>query len=94
MHYRMHPANVPAVGIIRPDVCVLANNHILDFGRRGLLQTLEVLAASRPRVAGAGRSVGEAAAPAFVPIPRSGGRLVVFAFGTPSSRSSHLIAWV
>ena len=85
VHYRMHPANVPAVGIIRPDVCVLANNHVLDFGHRGLLETLDVLAASKVRVAGAGRSLGEAAAPAFVPIPRSGGRVVVFAIGTPSS---------
>jgi poly-gamma-glutamate capsule biosynthesis protein CapA/YwtB (metallophosphatase superfamily) len=85
VHYRMHPANVPAVGIVRPDVCVLANNHVLDFGRHGLLETLEVLTASTLRVAGAGRSLGEAAAPAFVPTPRSGGRVVVFAFGTPSS---------
>jgi poly-gamma-glutamate synthesis protein (capsule biosynthesis protein) len=81
----MHPANVPAVAIARPDVCVLANNHVLDFGRRGLLETLDVLAASRLRVAGAGRTLGEAAAPALVPIPRSEGRLVVVAFGTPSS---------
>jgi poly-gamma-glutamate capsule biosynthesis protein CapA/YwtB (metallophosphatase superfamily) len=89
VHYRMHPANVPAVGIVRPDVCVLANNHVLDFGRRGLLETLEVLTASGLRVAGAGRSLGEAEAPAFVPIPRSGGRVVVFALGTPSSGIPH-----
>ena len=74
VHYRMHPANVPAVSVVRPDVCVLANNHVLDFGRRGLLETLDVLAASNLRVAGAGRSLAEAAAPAFVPIPRSGGQ--------------------
>jgi poly-gamma-glutamate capsule biosynthesis protein CapA/YwtB (metallophosphatase superfamily) len=89
VHYRMHPANVPAVGIVRPDVCVLANNHVLDFGRRGLLETLDALSASRLRVAGAGRSLDEAAAPAFVPIPRSAGRVVVFAFGTPSSGIPH-----
>jgi poly-gamma-glutamate capsule biosynthesis protein CapA/YwtB (metallophosphatase superfamily) len=89
VHYRMHPANVPAVGIVRPDVCVLANNHVLDFGSRGLLETLEVLAASSLRVAGAGRSLSEAAAPAFVPVPRRGGRVIVFAFGTPSSGIPH-----
>ena len=89
VHYRMHPANVPAVGIVRPDVCVLANNHVLDFGRRGLLETLDVLAASRTPVAGAGRSLDAAEAPAFVPIPRSGGRVVVFAFGTPSGGIPH-----
>jgi poly-gamma-glutamate synthesis protein (capsule biosynthesis protein) len=85
VHYRMHPANIEAVGVVQPDVCVLANNHVLDFGRRGLVETLDVLAAARLRVAGAGRSLGGAAAPAFVPVPRSGGRVVVLAFGTPSS---------
>ena len=89
VHYRMHPANVGAVDIARPDVCVLANNHVLDFGRRGLLETLDVLAASTIRVAGAGRILGEAAAPAFVPIPRRRGRVIVFAFGTPSSGIPH-----
>jgi poly-gamma-glutamate capsule biosynthesis protein CapA/YwtB (metallophosphatase superfamily) len=89
VHYRMHPANVAAVEIVQPDVCVLANNHVLDFGRRGLLETLEALAASRLRWAGAGRSLSEAAVPAFVPVPRSGGRVVVLAFGTPSSGIPH-----
>jgi poly-gamma-glutamate capsule biosynthesis protein CapA/YwtB (metallophosphatase superfamily) len=85
VHYRMHPANVPAVGVVQSDVCVLANNHVLDFGRRGLLETLHVLAAADLRVAGAGRSLREAQSPAIVPTPSSGGRVVVFAFGTPSS---------
>ena len=71
--------------IVQPDVCVLANNHVLDFGRRGLLETLDVLAAAGLRTAGAGRSLAEAAAPAVVPTRRSEGRVVVFAFGTPSS---------
>ena len=85
VHYRMHPANVPAVQAAQPDVCVLANNHVLDFGRRGLLETLDVLAAAGLRMAGAGRTLAEAAAPAVVPTRRSDGRVVVFAFGTPSS---------
>jgi poly-gamma-glutamate capsule biosynthesis protein CapA/YwtB (metallophosphatase superfamily) len=85
VNYRMHPANVPAVEVVRPDVCVLANNHVLDFGRRGLLETLDVLAAAGLRVAGAGRSLHDAQAPALVPTSSSGGRVVVFAFGTPSS---------
>jgi poly-gamma-glutamate capsule biosynthesis protein CapA/YwtB (metallophosphatase superfamily) len=84
VHYRMSPGNVAALGIVRPDVCVLANNHVLDFGRRGLLETLDVLAGSGLPVVGAGRSLREAAAPAIVPA-RDGGRVIVFAFGTPSS---------
>jgi poly-gamma-glutamate capsule biosynthesis protein CapA/YwtB (metallophosphatase superfamily) len=89
VHYRMHPANVPAVGIVRPDVCVLANNHVLDFGTSGLLETLDVLAAAGIRVAGAGRTLAESAAPAIAPNPGSGGRVVVLAFGTPSSGIPH-----
>ena len=85
VHYRMNPANAQAVAAVRPDVCVLANNHVLDFGRRGLLETLDVLAASGLPTAGAGRSLREARSPAIVPIPRTGGRLLIFAFGSPSS---------
>ena len=85
VHYRMHPANLPALDAVQPDVCVLANNHVLDFGRAGLLETLDVLTAARFRVAGAGRRLAEAQLPAIVPTPRSGGRVIVFAAGTPSS---------
>jgi poly-gamma-glutamate capsule biosynthesis protein CapA/YwtB (metallophosphatase superfamily) len=85
VHYRMNPANAEAVTAIRPDVCVLANNHVLDFGATGLLETLDTLAASGLRTAGAGRSSSEAKSPAIVPTPKTGGRVVVFAFGSASS---------
>jgi Bacterial capsule synthesis protein PGA_cap len=32
VHYRMSPENLPCVTAARPDVCALANNHVLDFG--------------------------------------------------------------
>jgi poly-gamma-glutamate synthesis protein (capsule biosynthesis protein) len=41
VHYRMSPGNVPCVAAARPDACALANNHMLDFGRRGLEDTLD-----------------------------------------------------
>jgi len=84
VHYRMNPENLPALAVARPDVCVLANNHVLDFGRRGLEETLEVLARAGLRTAGAGRDEEEAWRPAIV--DAGGGRSVlVFAFGMPSS---------
>ena len=83
VHYRMSPANVPAVAVARPDVCVLANNHVLDFGRPGLRETLDVLHGAGLRTAGAGRDADEAYAPAMVPV--DGGRVLVFALGTISS---------
>ncbi|MFC9161545.1 CapA family protein [Streptomyces fungicidicus] len=83
VHYRMCPANVPALTAARPDVCVLANNHVLDFGRPGLRETLEVLAGAGLGTAGAGRDDGAAYAPAVVPV--AGGRVLVFALGMMSS---------
>ncbi|BCL18766.1 CapA family protein [Streptomyces tuirus] len=84
IHYRMHPANLPALAVARPDVTVLANNHVLDFGSPGLLDTLDALARAGLRTAGAGRDADEAYAPAAVPLP--GGRLLrVSALGARSS---------
>ncbi|GEC02665.1 hypothetical protein SSP24_03200 [Streptomyces spinoverrucosus] len=84
VHYRMHPANLPALTVARPDVCVLANNHVLDFGRPGLTETLAALGGAGLRTAGAGHDAAEAYAPAVVTLP-AGGRVLVFALGTRSS---------
>ncbi|MER7482590.1 CapA family protein [Streptomyces sp. NPDC126510] len=84
IHYRMHPANLPALAVVRPDVTVLANNHVLDFGRTGLLETLDALARAGLRTAGAGRDADAAYAPAVVPLA-GGRRLRVFALGAGSS---------
>ncbi|KOV67553.1 CapA family protein [Streptomyces sp. MMG1121] len=84
VHYRMHPANLPALTVARPDVCVLANNHVLDFGRPGLAETLEALDAAGTRTVGAGRDADEAHAPVTVPLG-SGRRVLVLALGALSS---------
>jgi poly-gamma-glutamate capsule biosynthesis protein CapA/YwtB (metallophosphatase superfamily) len=84
VHYRMSPENLPAVTVARPDACGLANNHVLDFGRTGLAETLDALAGAGPAAAGAGRDIAEAWQPAAVPVP-GGGRAVVFACGAASS---------
>ncbi len=84
VHYRMHPGNLPALVVARPDVCVLANNHVLDFGLRGLTETLDALAAAGLTTAGAGRDDAEAWRPAVVPVA-GGRRVLVLACGTPSS---------
>ena len=84
VHYRMNPDNMPCVAAIRPDVCALANNHVLDFGDRGLRETLAALAGAGLATAGAGLDAAEARRPAAVPLP-DGGRLLVFCCGTASS---------
>jgi len=84
IHYRMHPANTRCLTAAKIDCCVLANNHVLDWGRSGLLETLEVLHGAGIRTAGAGRDDTEAAAPALIELPGRG-RVLVFAFGMESS---------
>jgi poly-gamma-glutamate capsule biosynthesis protein CapA/YwtB (metallophosphatase superfamily) len=84
INYRMHPGNAPCIGAARIDCCVLANNHVLDYGYPGLLETLETLERAGLRKAGAGRTLAEARAPVVIEVP-SKGRVVVFAFGSESS---------
>jgi len=84
IHYRMHPANINCLSAARIDCCVLANNHVLDWGRQGLAETLRVLRQAGLHSAGAGAD-GEAAwAPATLALA-GGARLLVFACATGSS---------
>jgi poly-gamma-glutamate synthesis protein (capsule biosynthesis protein) len=82
--YRMSPDNIPCLTAAGVDCCVLANNHVLDWGRAGLLETLDTLESAKIKTAGAGRDIAEAAAPAILTIPGKG-RVLVFAFGMPTS---------
>lgn len=84
IHYRMHPGNVACLTAAHIDCCVLANNHVLDWGRAGLAETLRVLQGKGLATAGAGLDAEQAAAPAVLPLP-AGGRVLVFAFATESS---------
>lgn len=83
IHYRMHPANMPCLTAAGIDCCVLANNHVLDWGDAGLAETLETLRRAKLQTAGAGRDRAEAAAPAMLTTAK--GRVLVFALGAASS---------
>ena len=54
INYRMSPENVDCLKAAAIDCCVLGNNHVLDYGRRGLLDTLETLVASPDQDCGRG----------------------------------------
>jgi poly-gamma-glutamate capsule biosynthesis protein CapA/YwtB (metallophosphatase superfamily) len=84
INYRMHPDNVGFLMAARLDCCVLANNHVLDWGHAGLEETLGVLKRAGLATTGAGRTAAEALAPARLRLP-GGGRVLVFAFGEGSS---------
>jgi poly-gamma-glutamate synthesis protein (capsule biosynthesis protein) len=84
INYRMNPANLDCLSAAAIDCCVLANNHVLDWGRSGLIETLDSLHAAGLQTAGAGKDSREAEAPAQL---RTGGqsRILVFAMGAESS---------
>lgn len=87
VHYRMNPKNLPCLTEARLNACVLANNHVLDFGRQGLADTLEALRSAGIQAVGAGLDAAEATRPAVIS-PTGGGdraRVVVFALAAPSS---------
>lgn len=84
VHYRMNPANLPCVAAVRPDACVLANNHVLDFGHPGLGETLDALAGARLAAVGAGHDATHAWRPVVV-TTEGDRRVLVFAVGAASS---------
>jgi poly-gamma-glutamate synthesis protein (capsule biosynthesis protein) len=84
INYKMSPANVPVITVAGVDCCVVANNHVLDWGRSGLIETLSTLELAGVRCAGAGRSAAAAARPAVLDM-RKGTRILVFGFASPCS---------
>ena len=79
----MHPANTPCLTAAKIDCCVLANNHVMDWGRTGLTDTLGTLRRTGIKTAGAGRNLAEAWEPAAIEVGNS--NVLVFAAGTPDS---------
>ncbi len=84
INYRMNPANISCLSGAAIDCCVLANNHVLDWGMSGLIETLATLHAARIKTAGAGTSEDEAWAPAVLPLADNR-RVIVFSVGTATS---------
>lgn len=84
IHYRMHPDNLACLQAARLAACGLANNHVLDWGRAGLAETLASLAAAGLRSAGAGLNQAGARAPAVLPLA-GGGRVLFSAWAVTSS---------
>jgi poly-gamma-glutamate synthesis protein (capsule biosynthesis protein) len=84
INYRMHPQNIPILTRAAINFCSLANNHILDWGYAGLLETLQTLQRANIASSGAGRNLSEAAAPAVMTLAGKG-RVLVFSFGLESS---------
>ena len=83
INYRMSPENAECLRAGKIDCCTVANNHVLDWGRAGLLETLATLQRLDIKAAGAGRNDEQARSPAVLELSKA--RLLVFSFGSPSS---------
>ncbi|HEY9184651.1 MAG TPA: CapA family protein [Salegentibacter sp.] len=83
IHYRMHPKNVKVLTTAGIDHVSLANNHILDWGREGLKETMKSLQAAGISFSGAGVNEKEAAKASVLKTEK--GRVLVFSYGMPNS---------
>jgi poly-gamma-glutamate synthesis protein (capsule biosynthesis protein) len=84
INYKMNPDNVLCLKAAAVDCCVLANNHVLDWGVAGLLETLATLEREGIAVAGVGADAVQAPLPAIIDLPNDR-RILVFGFGTITS---------
>jgi poly-gamma-glutamate synthesis protein (capsule biosynthesis protein) len=84
INYRMSPENADSLRTAGIDCCVLANNHILDWGEAGLLETLSTLERLHIRPAGVGRNLAEASTPVAFDIAGRGRVLVLAAASVTS----------
>ncbi|MBZ4333190.1 CapA family protein [Corallococcus interemptor] len=67
-NFRARPELVNVLTAGRVGVVSLANNHLMDYGAQGLLDTLAALEAARIPYFGAGRTLAEARRPAVLTV--------------------------
>lgn len=84
IHYRMHPLNVDTLTCAGIDICTLANNHILDWGYKGLIDTITTLKTVGIKNSGAGENIKQAMKPAIFELDLNR-RVLIFSAGTESS---------
>jgi poly-gamma-glutamate capsule biosynthesis protein CapA/YwtB (metallophosphatase superfamily) len=89
VQYRMHPDNVGVLTAAGINICILANNHTLDWGRTGLLETMQTLREVNIAFAGAGQDLKQAQTPAVLRTPK--GRVILLAYSSPTSGTPY--AW-
>ncbi len=65
-NFKSHPEHVGVLRAARIDAVTIANNHIGDFGIRGMMETIEVLDQAGIPHTGAGGNAAEAALPVYL----------------------------
>jgi poly-gamma-glutamate synthesis protein (capsule biosynthesis protein) len=84
INYRMNPANIGCLKAAGIECCVLANNHVMDWGVTGLVDSVTGLTDAGLFVVGAGVNASIAASAAILPVT-GGRRILVYAAACPSS---------
>ncbi|GAA2602987.1 hypothetical protein GCM10010399_37240 [Dactylosporangium fulvum] len=85
-HFRTTPAAIDALKAAGIDAVSIANNHTLDYGRAGLLDTLDALSAASYPAFGAGRNADQAYAPWITTV--RGVRIAVLGFSQVNELAS------
>ncbi len=67
-HFRSDPKNISVLEAARIDIVSLANNHVLDYGKRALVHMLRLLDERGIKHAGAGANTEEASRPAVIKV--------------------------
>ena len=62
------PEMIEALKYAQVDVACLANNHILDFGARGLMDTIALCYKAGIKTVGAGKNLNEASEPLYLSV--------------------------
>lgn len=81
--YRMNPLNIEAIKVANISYCNMANNHVLDWGERGLMETIYTLTKKGINFGGIGMNIDTASAPKIMEI--NGGRVLIFSYGDVDS---------
>ena len=84
INYRMNPENIGCLTAAKIDCCSLANNHVLDWGYSGLVETMATLKIAPIQTTGAGLNRQLAETPAIIEV-KGKGRVLVFSFGLTTS---------
>ncbi|MFW6290000.1 MAG: CapA family protein, partial [Mariniphaga sp.] len=83
INYRMSPENVNVLTAAGIDHCSLANNHIMDWSKEGLLETLNTLQSAGIKFSGAGKNQQQAEEPSV--LETSKGRIIIFSYASQNS---------
>ena len=74
-HFRADPSRVENLNLLGVDIVGLANNHVYDYGKDALLDTLDTLENAGIPYVGAGRNLEEAMRPVYL---EADGKVIAF----------------